>query len=165
MRGGAAMLAFGWLLVVGLVFWFFYGITEREANPNPRPEATPAGEIVLQRNRAGHFVASGEINGERVTFLLDTGATQVAVPTALAKKLKLVLGPPVQLQTAAGPARGYMTRLESVRLASIELIGVSAIVAEGLGPDLVLLGMNFLRRLEIDQRGDQLVLRMAPQRK
>ena len=159
MRGGAAMLAFGWLLAVGLVFWFFYGFTEREANPNPKPEATPAGEVILQRNRAGHFVASGEINGERVTFLLDTGATQVAVPMALAKKLKLVLGPPVQLQTAAGPARGYMTRLESVRLASIELKNVSGIVAEGLAPDLVLLGMNFLRRLEIVQRGDELILR------
>lgn len=159
MRGGAAMLVFGWLIVVALVYWFFYGFTERETNPNRKPEVTSAGEVVLQRNRAGQFVAAGEINGERVTFLLDTGATQVAVPMALAKKLKLALGPPVQLQTAAGPSRGYLTRLQSVRLASIELNDVGALVAEGLDPGLVLLGMNFLRRMEIVQRGDELILR------
>ena len=160
-RGGAAMLVLGWLIAVGLVFWYFHGFTEREANPNPKPEVTAAGDIVLKRNRAGHYVAGGEINGERVTFLLDTGATQVALPMALAKKLSLALGHPVQLQTAAGPARSYTTRLKSVRLASIEVTDVGALVAEGLDPDIVLLGMNFLRRLELVQRGDELILREA----
>lgn len=158
-RGGAAMLVVGWLIVLGLVYWYFYGFTERQTNPNRTPEVTAIGEVVLQRNRAGQFVASGAINGAPVTFLLDTGATQIALPMSLAKRLNLEFGPPVQLQTAAGPSRGYATRLQSVRLASIELKDIGALVAEGLDPDLVLLGMNFLRRLEMIQRGDELILR------
>jgi len=158
-RGGAAMLVIGWLIILGLVYFYFYGFTERQANPNRKPEVTAAGEVVLQRNRAGQFAAGGAINGEPVTFLLDTGATQVALPMALARRLGLELGAPVQLQTAAGPSRGYVTRLKSVRLASIEVKDINALVAEGLDPDLVLLGMNFLRRVEMIQRGDELILR------
>ncbi len=153
------MLVIGWLIVFGLVYWYFYGFTERQTNPNRQPEVSSSGEVILQRNRAGQYVARGAINGEPVTFLIDTGATQIALPMALAKRLNLEFGPSVQLQTAAGPARGYATRLQSVRLASIEVRDIGALVAEGLDPELVLLGMNFLRRLEMVQRGDVLILR------
>jgi aspartyl protease family protein len=91
--------------------------------------------------------------------MVDTGATAIAIPKQLAEKLKLERGVPVDLLTAAGPSRGYSTRLASVRLATIEAKDLGAIIAEGLDPEVVLLGMNFLRRLEIDQRGDQLILR------
>lgn len=155
------MLVVGWLMVLGLVYWYFHGYTERQANPNRTPAVSAAGEVVLKRNRAGQFVANGAINGEPVTFLVDTGATQIALPMALARKLNLEFGQAIQLQTAAGPARGHVTRLKSVRLASIEVSDIGAIVAEGLDPELVLLGMNFLRRLEMIQRGDELVLRPA----
>lgn len=158
-RGGAGMQVIGWLMAIAALTWFFYGYTDKQFNPNRVPELTGAGEVVLKRNRAGHFTAGGTINGHSVQFLLDTGATQIAIPMQLAQRLKLKLGLEVQLQTAAGPARGYMTRLESVRLASIELKDAAAIVAEGLHPDTVLLGMNFLRRLEIVQRGDEMILR------
>jgi len=157
--GGAGMLVVGWLIVIGIVFWVFHHWNEREMNPNRMLVSAPGGEIVLQRNRAGQYLADGEINGERVTFLLDTGATQVALPARLARELGLELGPPVTLQTAAGPARGYAVRLRSVRLAGIEMRDVAALVSEGLDPGLVLLGMNFLKRLEMTQRGDQLILR------
>jgi aspartyl protease family protein len=100
-----------------------------------------------------------------VRFLIDTGATQIAVSTQLAERLSLKRGLPIQLMTAAGPARGYMTRLQSVTLASFELRDAAAIIADGLDPNTVLLGMNFLRQLEIVQRGDQLILRPAPQKR
>jgi aspartyl protease family protein len=133
----------------------------RENNPNPNhllQQQGQAGPVVLKRNRAGHYVADGEINGERVVFLLDTGATQVALSKPLAQRLGLKLGPAVTVQTAAGPAPGYQTRLDSVRLASIEMRNVTALVSDGLSPDMVLLGMNFLKRLEMIQRGDELIL-------
>jgi aspartyl protease family protein len=133
----------------------------RENNPNPNhllQQQGQAGPVVLKRNRAGHYVADGEINGERVVFLLDTGATQVALSKPLAQRLGLKLGPEVTVQTAAGPAPGYQTRLDSVRLASIEMRNVTALVSDGLSPDMVLLGMNFLKRLEMIQRGDELIL-------
>jgi aspartyl protease family protein len=81
------------------------------------------------------------------------------VPQQLADKLDLKRGLPVQLMTAAGAARGYMTRLETVDLATLHLKDANAIVAEGLHPEMVLLGMNFLRHIEITQRGDELILR------
>lgn len=161
-RGGVLMLAIGWLLIIGIVWWVADEWGRREANPNRALVVQPAGEVVLQRNRAGHFLADGELNGRRVTFLLDTGATYIAIPSRLARELKLNLGPPITLQTAAGAATGYPTRLESVRLAGIEMRDMAAVVADGLEPGQVLLGMNFLKRLEMTQRGEQLVLRPLP---
>jgi aspartyl protease family protein len=81
------------------------------------------------------------------------------VPQQLAKKLDLERGLPVELATAAGPSRGYMTRLAMVELATLRLPNAGAIVAEGLDPDMVLLGMNFLRHVEMTQRGDELILK------
>lgn len=161
-RGGAATLTLVWLVIIGALYGIFFVWLAREENPNPRHlllQQEQQGEVVLKRNRAGHYVADGEINGERVVFLLDTGATQVALPIQLARRLNLRLGPTVTVQTAAGPAPGYQTRLDSVRLASIEMRNVTALVSDGLDPDMVLLGMNFLKRLEMVQRGDQLILR------
>lgn len=162
-RDGLLMLAIGWLLIIGIVWWAADEWTKREANPNRALMVGPAGELVLQRNRAGHFLADGEVNGTRVTFLLDTGATYIAIPGEVARQLKLKVGPPITLQTAAGAATGYPTRLESVRLAGIEMRDMGAVVSEGLEPGLVLLGMNFLKRLELTQRGEQLVLRAPAQ--
>jgi aspartyl protease family protein len=158
-RGGAGMLVIGWLIVIGIVFWVFQYWNEREMNPNRALFSAPSGEIVLQRNHAGQYLAEGEVNGERVTFLLDTGATQVALSTRLARELGLELGARITLQTAAGPAQGYAVRLRSVRLAGIEMRDVAALATDGLEPGLVLLGMNFLKRLEMTQRGEELILR------
>jgi aspartyl protease family protein len=162
-RNGVLMLAIGWLLIIGIVWWAVDEWGRREANPNRALSAGPAGEVVLQRNRAGHFLADGEVNGRRVTFLLDTGATYIALPAQIARELKLKLGQQITLQTAAGPATGYPTRLDSVRLAGIEMRDMAAVVAEGLDPGQVLLGMNFLKRLEMTQRGEQLVLKPLEQ--
>jgi aspartyl protease family protein len=165
-RGGTFLHTLIWLVLMGGVAWLFYGYLEGELNPNRAPQVTGSGEIVLKRNRAGHFVADGSINGYPVTFLVDTGATQIAVPQQLAERLALKRGLPIQLMTAAGPARGYMTRLQTVDLASLHLNDANAIIAEGLDPGMVLLGMNFLRHLEITQRGDELILRpLAKNRK
>src|ERR1700754_207769 len=127
-RGGVFLHTLIWLALIGGVGWLFYGYLANELNPNRAPQVTGSGEIVLKRNRAGHFVAGGAINGHKVTFLVDTGATQIAVPQELADKLGLKRGLPIQLMTAAGPARGYMTRLSSVDLASLHLNDAAAVV-------------------------------------
>jgi aspartyl protease family protein len=159
MHGGTLRHTLVWLLIMAVVAWLFYGYLEGELNPNRVPQVTGSGEVVLKRNRAGHFVASGAINGKPVTFLVDTGATQISVPRQLAEELGLERGAPVQLMTAAGPSRGYATKIARVELASLRLDDARAIVAEAMSPDTVLLGMNFLRHLEITQRGDELVLK------
>jgi aspartyl protease family protein len=157
--GNTHMIAVGWALLLGVMFWFFTDWSEREANPNRNMKVSASAEIVLARSRDGHYYADGEINGRRVRFLLDTGATQIALPRALANELGLKLGPAITMQTAAGPANGYPARLASVRLGGIEITDLGAVVAEGMSSETVLLGMNFLRRLEMTQRGDQLTLR------
>ena len=158
-RGSTHMITAGWVLLLGAMFWFFFDWSEREANPNRNLKAGAFAEIVLQRSRDGHYYADGEINGRRVRFMLDTGATQIALSRGLAGELGLKAGSAVTLQTAAGPATGYATRLASVRLGGIEITDLGAVVSEGMREPTVLLGMNFLRRLEMIQRGDQLTLR------
>lgn len=163
-RGSIAKLVLVWLAFIGVIYWVFFVWIERQENPNPQHvlERQPPGEVVLQRNRAGHYVADGEINGERVTFLLDTGATHVSLSADLARRLGLRKGPTIALQTAAGPAAGYQTRLARVRLATIEMHDVAAVVSEGIDPGMVLLGMNFLKGLEMIQRDDRLILKPVP---
>ena len=154
------MQVIGWLMAIGVVTWIAHDWLDRESNPNRVPGVTATGDVVLKRSRGGHFMAGGTINGESVQFMVDTGATQIALSKGLADRLNLARGAPVELVTAAGPSRGYSTRLASVRIATIEAKDVSAIVADGLPPDVVLLGMSFLRRLEITQRNDELIMRL-----
>ena len=162
-RGGKIMLTIAWLLIMGGMYWYFSDWDARQNNPNTaRVLNLQQGELTLTRNRAGHYVAEGEINGRRVTFLLDTGATWVALPSALARELGLKRGAAVTLQTANGSAVGYQTRLDSVRLGPIEMHDIGALVADGMDDNTVLLGMNFLKRVEFTQRGGELTLKPMP---
>jgi len=156
-RSGTVLLVAAWLGIFAAAWWWFDGWEREQSNPN-RGLAATASEVVLERNRAGHYVADGEINGERVTFLVDTGATTVALPMSLAKRLGLELGAAVTVQTANGPKVAYQTKLRSVRLGGIELAGVPAIASEGMEGAGVLLGMSFLRHLDFAQRDGRLVL-------
>ena len=157
-RGGTIFLTVAWLMALGGGWWFFNGWLDRQDNPNQTVQVSGVGEGVLERNRSGHYVASGEINGAPVVFLLDTGATDVALSAELAKKLGLPRGLPVTLSTANGRAQGSLTHLDSVRLGPITLNNVSANFSEGIQDDTVLLGMSFLRRLDFSQINGRLVL-------
>ncbi|MBM3344721.1 MAG: TIGR02281 family clan AA aspartic protease [Betaproteobacteria bacterium] len=159
MGGNTKMIVVGWVLLLGALFWFFQDLGEREANPNRNMVVSSSSEVVLARARDGHYYAEGEINGKPVKFLLDTGASQIALSPKLANQIGLTLGATLTLQTAAGPSTGYRTRLARVRLGSIEMLDLAGIVAEGMNDETVLLGMNFLRRLEIIQRGEHMTLR------
>jgi aspartyl protease family protein len=162
-RSGLWMLVAAWLLIMGGLYWFFGGWAARQDNPNTAAVIDRQhGELRLARNRAGHYVADGEIDGRRVRFLLDTGATWVALSTDLARELGLKRGAAVTLQTANGDALGYQTRLASVRVGPIELHNVAALVTDGMDNDTVLLGMSFLNRIEFAQRGGELVLSVPP---
>ena len=115
--------------------------------------------MILDRNRAGHYVANGFINGSSVTFLLDTGATDVAVPETLASSLGLKKGLPFVSQTANGTVTSWRTRLDEVRIGTIVLTDVRASILPSMTGMDVLLGMSFLKQLELVQRGETLTLR------
>ena len=156
------MLMLAWVAGLLLAVRFFGEWEQSRFNPNREPVSVIQGEQIevrLQSNIQGHFVADGRINGETVTFLLDTGATDVAVPAEQAERLGLPRGAPVMLQTANGQATGYRTVLDSLALGDILLHDVRAIVVPGFGGDQVLLGMSALKQLEFTQRAGTLVLR------
>jgi aspartyl protease family protein len=119
-------------------------------------------EITLQRNRWGHYVTSGKINGQVVTFMLDTGASDVSVPERLANELGLRRGMEQQYNTANGVITGYRTTIDRISIGDIELHNVRASI-NPKDTDLdILLGMSFLNQLEYTQRGDQLILKSNP---
>jgi aspartyl protease family protein len=159
-RSGLIMLTLAWAMLFALAYWYFSGRIEQAENPNDAAKlARQYGEVRLQRNADGHYVADGEINGQAVVFLLDTGASRVALSAALAGQLGLAHGAAVSVQTANGTSKAYQTRLDSVRLGAIEVRDVPALITDGLDSHTVLLGMSFLKQLEFTQRGNQLTLK------
>ena len=126
--------------------------------------ASGAPELVVRRDRSGHYVVPGTVNGVEADFLLDTGATDVAIPPALAQRLKLRRGPEVEIITASEIIPGYIVTLDEVNLGPLALRRVRGSVSERTIGDEVLLGMSFLRHFELSQRGRSLTLRAAPQR-
>ncbi|MCF6209401.1 MAG: TIGR02281 family clan AA aspartic protease [Gammaproteobacteria bacterium] len=162
-RLGVGMTIAMWIVLLGLLTLFFQDWDEQQRNPNQNPQTRTSAdgvrELVLTRNRAGHYVASGSINGEPVVFMLDTGATDVAIPGPVAKRLRLRQGKAVIYQTANGPVKAYATVLDDVSLDDISLQGVRASINPAMRQQAVLLGMSFLKHLEFTQRGNTLTLR------
>ncbi|HTO18509.1 MAG TPA: TIGR02281 family clan AA aspartic protease [Pseudomonas sp.] len=161
-RLGRIMLLLAWGAGMLLATRFFAQWEESRYNPNPAPASLHSAnhiEVSLQGDGQGHFRASGRINGQPVLFLLDTGATDVAVPESLVEQLGLERGAPIELLTANGRATGNRTRLERLQLGDIVLTDVRALIAPGMGNDQVLLGMSALRQLEFTQRDGTLLLR------
>lgn len=150
-----------WVALLFLLTLFFNGIVEDRRNPN-RDLVSRSGEaVVLKRNAGGHYVAPGRINGKPVTFLLDTGATRVSVPEALADRIGLKRGARQQTLTANGVVSVYATRLDSVQLGGIELRNVPASINPFMPEDTVLLGMSFMQHLDMVQRDGTLSLSVS----
>jgi len=162
-RLGKGMLVAAWILALGLLTLFFNGVLERQYNPNQQLNSIATldepDEVVLVRNKYGHYVATGEIHGEAVVFLLDTGATDVAIPDTLARRLNLKRGAQFIAHTANGQVKSWRTRLDRVNLGGIELTNVRASILPSMEGDEVLLGMSFLKQLELVQRGETLTIR------
>lgn len=155
-------MVLAWLAVLGILWAMFADYIDRRENPNRNVVVRRGGspELVLKRNRAGHYVTPGTINGEPVAFLLDTGATQVAVPAGLGERLGLQAGQAMTVVTANGTATAYATVINEVAFGPFVLRNVEAGLSPGIAEnDEVLLGMNVLRHLEFTQRGDTLILR------
>ena len=161
-RIGLTMQALAWVVLIILGVFFFGDLLDKQYNPNQSLHTRYDGgikEIVLQRNKYGHYVTSGQINGQPVTFLLDTGASGVAIPEAVARRLGLRRGRAFNTQTANGMSTSYAANLELVSVGDITLEDVQAGIAPGLQMEQVLLGMSFLKHIEFTQRGDTLILR------
>lgn len=154
-----------WLFLMGSLTLFFNGFIQQRDNPNHAllEFASLSGEVVLERNRAGHYLAPGLINGQPVNFLLDTGATHVSVPAGIAEELGLTKGRRSQVSTANGVISVYQTELSTVQLGGIQLQQVRASINPYMPDEVVLLGMSFMKHLDMTQRDGVLTLKLPSQ--
>lgn len=115
--------------------------------------------IVLTADPSGHFLPDGQINGKSVKFMVDTGATTVALGAAEARRINLKYdhGQRIQMSTANGVSNGYLIRLDSVRVGDVVAYDVEAVISPQPMP-FVLLGNSFLNRFQMQKTNDQLTL-------
>ena len=130
---------------------------------NRGPVGGGSGEsITLRADAAGHFITNGSINGSRVRFLVDTGATSIALSRPLAEEIGINYrrGAPMLSQTANGVVRGWRVVLDSVSIGGTTVNDVEAVVADvdRGGLSIALLGMTYLNRFDMRRQGSTLVL-------
>lgn len=107
-------------------------------------------QLSISRGTGNHYWVAGSIEGHPVQFLVDTGATSVAMNEGQARRLGIdyrVKGRPMVASTAGGNIRAWSIKLDSVKVGGLEVLGVEAAVLEGDAPTEVLLGMSFLSRV------------------
>ncbi len=165
-RMGTTMMVVAWVIFLFILFGGFDYLVSKRINPNQNIvtneyylENGLQREIELQRNAYGHYVTSGTINDYEVEFLLDTGATEIAVPEALANDLGLVKKQRIVVKTANGNTRAYRTRIASVGIGDIKLYDLNATILTNMPGKEILLGMNFLKHFEITQKGKTLTIK------
>jgi len=134
-------------------------LLQRGQTYSSRASASAPQSITLAAGAGGHFTAEGQINGGVIRFMVDTGATTIAIPAADAERLHIDYrnGPRGTTQTAGGPTAAYGVTLAKVRVGNIELQNVDAIVIEQ-GLSVALLGNTFLNRVDMRREGQTMTL-------
>lgn len=116
--------------------------------------------LTLIADSKGHHFADGNINGAHVRFLVDTGATAIAIGMSDARRARIDLekAPRIMVQTASGPSAAWRVRFDIVKLGPLVMHGIDGLVMENDLP-IALLGMSFLSRTEMQRDGDRMTLR------
>jgi len=123
-------------------------LSQRMGSVYSEPELA---EVRLPSSDFGHYRAAGTINANAVKFIVDTGASLVALSSFQAQQLGIDFrqGAPMQVSTANGLARGYAVTLDQISVGALSLSNVSAVVIEGPSPQTALLGNSFLSRVNL----------------
>jgi aspartyl protease family protein len=138
-----------------------YTIGNQISTHYSRPAQEQA-RVQIWPDAAGMYGVVGSINGYPVSFIVDTGATAIALNAPQARRLGIdyrVVGDPLLAATASGVAQAYAVTLARVRVGDIELRDVRATVMDGAHPQEALLGMTFLGRVDMVREGQMLELR------
>ena len=136
-------------------------------NPNVQPDTRQyrqnnehIREVILSANINNAYLTKGLINYKPVEFLVDTGASLISIPHRIADRLGLQpTGRKGEAQTANGTVQIYETTLERLDIGEIYFEHISAFINMGDKSEQILLGMSVLKKLEIVQKGGQLLLR------
>lgn len=132
-------------------------------NPPPSAALAAGRRVVLEADAGGHFLSSGTINGQATRFMVDTGATLVALSQAEADRLGIAFrdAPRSTANTANGEVPVHRIRLDSVRVGTLEVAMVDAVVLPAAMPH-VLLGNSFLGRVQMNRDGPRMTLERRP---
>ncbi len=127
------------------------------------PSAGTGTTVVMPMGPGGHFSGAGSINGRPVMFMVDTGASVVALSQSEADRIGLDYrrAPRGQVQTANGTVDVHSVRLQRLRIGDVQVYDVAAVVVPSALPQ-VLLGNSFLNRFEMRREND--VLRLEKRR-
>ena len=119
-----------------------------------------ASSVTLYADTQGHFISDCQINGVTLKFLVDTGATTVALNSGDAKfaNIDYKRGIPVQVSTANGVVTAYRVTIANLKIGAVTLSQVEGSVLEGGSPSVVLLGMSALNRLDMKRQDIALTL-------
>lgn len=159
-KTGRAMLYVGWVICLAVLVYLFGNWESTRLNPNQNVQGRIVegnAEIVLQRNPQGHYILNAEVNGKVISFLVDTGASQLVFTEAQASKAGLKSGPSYYVSTANGDIRVQSTSVNTLRMGNIELYDLPAAINPHMD-GYALLGMSALVNLEWRQRGDELII-------
>ncbi len=118
-------------------------------------------EIRIASSEGGHYLTRGLINGTAVNFLVDTGATSIAMNHYEAERLGIDYraGTPIQVSTANGIAKAFLVTLSSVSVGNIVVNQVAATVSNNDSPTIVLLGNSYLSKVDLTIDRGVLVLK------
>lgn len=154
------------VVILGAAVGFMIPTGGEDEAPAARAADTARGPLIpvetrIRRSANGHFFVTAEVNGQPVRFVVDTGATGVALTEEDAKRAGVSFDPASFEhvgQGAAGPIQGQRVNLASVVLDGKERLHVSGAVLQG--SDISLLGQSYLSRLRsVEMRGDEMILR------
>jgi aspartyl protease family protein len=139
------------------------GPARRQTNPAATAQTSPTAEanyVVVRTNERGDLVADGEVNGMPVRFAVDTGATLITLPAREASRLGLDYqgGQKIVMETANGDVNAHRLKLDTVRVGDVVVHNVDAVITEGSGLSMNLLGMSFLNRVDMRHEGAVLTL-------
>ncbi len=160
-RLGQGMWMIFWVLLLAVLLYYFGDREEQQRYPNQNPQhsvsATEA-QLQLVANRYGHYTLPGRINGRKVRFLIDTGASDVVIPGSVAESLGLTRGFKQRVRTANGEIEVYRTRIALLELGPIALNDIIASINPHMDGE-VLLGMSALKSLELTHKNNRLLLK------
>ncbi|MDX1836421.1 TIGR02281 family clan AA aspartic protease [Legionella taurinensis] len=153
-RTGRKMFIIAWLILFGLLFAFFYVYDQHD----PARYEIDRGTLTIKSDRQGHYRVKGFINNKAVEFMVDTGASLVAIPKTVADELHLQGRYPITLNTASGEVTGLLTRLDRLSFGPFELKNIKAVILPDEQDEMVLLGMNVLSLFNLSQKDRQLII-------
>lgn len=162
-KTGRNMAIIAWIIGMALLTRFLGVWEEQQHNPNQDLASASSNEfqptVSLERNRFGHYVFDGQINDQTVTFMIDTGATDIVIPQSLADELGLKVLGRAKASTANGVITVYKSSIKRLSIGPITLYNVSASINPSMNSeDYVLLGMSALKNLELRQKSTTLTL-------